>query len=244
MNWKQLTASLAFASVALSAANGTVLTKPYIFNSGLANGGVIPDSSLSGWQNTQSISDWTGIPWFIANVQVSLKMEGGFNGDLYAYLSHDGGTIGNGFSVLLNRVGRSSASEYGYGTAGFINLVLSSDSTLGATDVHFNGGAPSGTWQPDGRVLGPLSNAADFDTAPRPALLSSFDNLNPNGTWTLFIADASPGGVSAITEWGLEITAVPEPRVGLVISLIGFGAGLAKLVIRRRKATQPAGPVA
>jgi hypothetical protein len=239
MNWKQLTASLALTGVALSAVHGAVITKPYTFN---INGGVIPDNNLSGWQNTQPISDWTGIPYFITKVQVSLTMSGGFNGDLYAYLSHDGGATGSGFSVLLNRIGRSSTSESGYSTSGFINLALSSE---GATDVHFSGGAQTGTWQPDGRILSPLSNASDFDTALRPgALFSSFKNLDPNGTWNLFIADVSPGSVSTITEWGMEITAVPEPRVGLVISFVGIGAGLGKLLIRRRKVTPSVVPSA
>ncbi len=232
MNWKQLTASLALAGVALVSANGAVITKSYTFTS-FPSGGAVPDNNLSGWQNTQSISDWTEMPWFITNLQVSLTLTGGFNGDLYAYLSHNA-TNGGGFSVLLNRIGRSSTNESGYGASGFINLALSSE---GTDDVHFNGGAQSGVWQPDGRVLGPLSNASEFDTAPRPgALFSSFKDLDPNGTWTLFIADTSPGSFSTVMEWDLEITAVPEPRVGLVISLVGIGAGLARFVVRRKKA--------
>jgi hypothetical protein len=36
--------------------------------------------------------------------------------------------------------------------------------------------------------------------------------LNPNGTWTLFLADESAGGgQSSLVSWSLSISAVPEP---------------------------------
>jgi hypothetical protein len=56
--------------------------------------------------------------------------------------------------------------------------------------------------------------------------------VNPNGTWTLFVADVSGGSISTINGWSLEIIPVPEPinvalgifaAVGL--SLSAFKAG-------------------
>jgi hypothetical protein len=42
--------------------------------------------------------------------------------------------------------------------------------------------------------------------------LDSFNGLDPNGSWTLYIADvASGGGFGTLRSWGLEITAIPEP---------------------------------
>ena len=41
---------------------------------------------------------------------------------------------------------------------------------------------------------------------------ANFNGLNPNGTWTLFIADLSAGDQSQLVSWDLNIIAVvPEP---------------------------------
>ena len=134
-------------------------------------------------------------------MNVSLDITGGWNGDLYAYLS-----FSDGFAVLLNRVGKSSSDDFGYGDAGF--NVTFSDSA--ATDIHLYGGNGgnqlTGTWQPDGRETDPqLVVSSD----PRTALLSSFDNLDPNGTWTLFVADVATGYQSTLVSWSIEIVTVP-----------------------------------
>src|SRR4029079_4167785 len=64
----------------------------------------------------------------ISSVTVALNISGGYNGDLYAYLSHDGVLV-----PLLNRVGVTSGDPFGYSETGF-NILLSSS---GASDVHF-----------------------------------------------------------------------------------------------------------
>ena len=91
-----------------------------------------------------------------------------------------------------------------------------------ATDIHVYGGNSgnplSGTWQPDGRNVSPLSVT---DTSLRDAPLASFQGLNPNGEWTLFIADVSGGEESILQSWGMEVTAVPEPS-SLVLGVIGL----------------------
>src|SRR5204862_7047291 len=72
---------------------------------------IIPDGDLNGIQNSQSIS---GMQPYMSDVNVTLNISGGFNGDLYAFLTHNGKT-----AILLNRVGRTSSNGVGYSYAGF-----------------------------------------------------------------------------------------------------------------------------
>jgi hypothetical protein len=155
---------------------------------------------------------------------LNLSISGGFNGDLFGYLTHD-----SGFAVLLNRVGRTSGNTFGYTNSG---LTLTLDDSA-ATDVHVNGGATTGTFQPDGRDNNP---ATTLDTTPRTALLSSFNGLDANGSWTLFLADVSPAGgsqFSTLNDWTLVMVGtVPEPAVW---ALMSAGAAGMLLLLRRQK---------
>ena len=174
---------------------------------------LISDANPTGYFSTNTVS---GLFGRIQSVNVALDITGGFNGDLYAYLS-----FGNGFAVLLNRVGKSDSSVYGYSDVGF-NITLSDSA---ATDIHLYGGNDgsllTGTWQPDGRETDPqLVVGSDLRTA----LLGSFDNQGPNGTWTLFIADMASGYQSTLVSWNLEIITVPEPST---IQLLAAFGGLA-----------------
>jgi hypothetical protein len=174
-----------------------------------ANSGLIPDGSPVGSSGTAAAS---GFLPTISDISVKLNISGGYNGDLYAYLSYGGVLI-----PLLNRVGvtgTGGGDAFGYGDTGF-NVTLSS---AGANDVHFygnhspsfSGGQLTGTWQPDGRAIDPQSSPSAFDSASRVSF-GSYNGLNPNGTWTLFIADMSAGAQSQLVSWELDITAVPEP---------------------------------
>ena len=88
---------------------------------------------------------------------------------------------------------------------------------------RLRGGQLTGSWQPDGRTISPLSAAASFDSASQISL-DAFNGHDPNGSWTLFIADVSAGGgQSQLTSWELDITAVPEP---INLALGAFGAAL------------------
>ena len=73
------------------------------FAEGFQNAGAIPDGLRSGWNDTRPVSGSSGV-WQTTDVQVTLHLSGGYNGDLYAYLTH-----GDGFAVLLNRVGVGQA---------------------------------------------------------------------------------------------------------------------------------------
>jgi hypothetical protein len=63
-------------------------------------------------------------------------------------------------------------------------------------------GALTNSWAPDGRNVDP---ALVLDTDSRTDLLSSFNELDPNGSWSLFIADLEPGDTSTLVSWGLEL---------------------------------------
>jgi hypothetical protein len=71
-----------------------------------------------------------------------------------------------------------------------------------------------------------------LDTDPGTAGLSVFDSLNASGSWTLFIADLSPGGTSELVSWQLIIDPVPEPSV-LALTVLGLAAGLMRSRINR-----------
>lgn len=184
----------------------------------------VPDNDLSGISSSINLSSPITQ---ITDVNVTLNISGGFNGDLYAYLTHS-----SGFAVLLNRAGRSAGTPLGYPDSGF-NITL--DDQAGS-DVHNyravtnpNGGALAGTWQPDARNLNPQ---VTFDTTPRDAFLSSFNGTAASGNWTLFVADVSPGSVANWNSWGMTIVGVPEPATW---TLMGLGALGAVLYRRRRQ---------
>jgi subtilisin-like proprotein convertase family protein len=213
-------------AVTLRPAEAALLT--YNWNSGFNNSGVIPDGDAGGWSDTRTVSTSYSS---IESVSVTLNISGGYNGDLYVYLAH-----GSGFSVLLNRVGRTAGDGFGYGDAGF--TITLSDLAGVTTDIHSyggNGGAPlTGTFQSDGRFVDPL---AVLNTDPRNNRLDQFNDLNPNGEWSLFIADMSGGDQSTLVSWQLDITAVPEPTT-VALGIFGVmaicGSVCARLRSRRK----------
>ena len=191
----------------------------------------IPDANVNGYQHTLNVSGQTDPNNVVSDVNVKLNFSGGYNGDLYVYLTH-----GSGISVLLNRVGRTGANSFGYGDAGF-NITL--DDGAG-TDLHNyggNGGNPlTGTFQPDARNTDP---ATVTDASGRGAFLNAFNTLDVNGDWTLFVADMSGGDVSTLVSWELDITAVPEPAtVALGIFAAGFILLQGGRAWRKRRAAQ------
>ncbi len=178
----------------------------------------VPDNSTVGWSDTRLISSTTGN---IIDVQVHLQISGGFNGDLYAYLTHD-----SGFAVLLNRPGKTASNPDGSFTTS-IDAVFVAAAGL---DVH-NASSFAGIFQPDGRNVSPLTVT---DASPRTALLTSFLGSDPTGGWTLFVADLSPMGQSTVSRWGLTLTtngaAVPEPS-----TVLGAGVLLMMASLKRRR---------
>jgi len=198
----------------------------------------IPDNDGSGRAFSFNVSDPATA---ITDIAVTLDISGGFNGDLYVYLSQSG--VSGGFAVLVNRVGRTSANDLGYANTGFLVTLTGS----AAADIHnyqtlspsYNvSGQLTGLWGADGRFVDPDSSGAEFDAATRDATLNGFNGLNPNGDWTLFFADTSPGGISTLNSFSVDITAVPEPvnvALGVFgVVLAGFGV-VRRLCVRSRQ---------
>jgi hypothetical protein len=186
----------------------------YTYDSGFQNGGVVPDGNANGWSDTRAVS---GLDSVISHVSVVINVAGGYNGDLYAYLSHNGILV-----PLLNRVGTGSGdamqSALGYATAGFNNVTLDDGAMGGSIHNAANPGSmPAISYTPDGGSLASLIG-------------------NPNGNWTLFFADLANGGGSSpsiVGGWSLEIAAVPEP-VNVALGVFGAGFLVVGLVRSRR----------
>ena len=189
----------------------------------------IPDGNPGGYANVQTVNLGTlpadGTTTEINDINVSLNISGGYNGDLYGYLVHS-----SGFSVLINRIGRDGSNPFGNTGAG-INVTL--DDQTG-TDIHTAAfGAVSGTYNVDGRTTNP-STVVTGDS--QTAMLSSFNTGNANGTWTLFLADVAGGDVSTLVSWGLTISVVPEPTTWALMgfALVVLGIALLRWVMSWR----------
>ncbi|MCW1883266.1 PEP-CTERM sorting domain-containing protein [Luteolibacter flavescens] len=187
--------------------------------------GYVPDNDPAGWKDLRNVNlDITRID----SLQVHLEIEGGWNGDLFAYIRH-----GDGFSVLLNRVGTTDENGAGSNQSGFD--VTFSDSA--SRDIHtYSGGIFSGNFMPDARISNPETVT---NLSPRTEFLSSFNGLDPNGQWTLFVADMAAMDQARVVSWGITVTqgmAVPEPTsaaaVGLPLLLLGG------VVFRRNRKTR------
>ncbi len=227
--------SMTLLAAALASAVATrAAPLDYVFN------GVnkpVPDGSLAGVADTQVIA----APFTeLTSIRLTLAITGrddfnAFNGDLYATLVHD-----SGFAVLINRPGRTAANLFGYADNG-LSVTLYDAAPDG--DIHdyrdlFAGAFGDtlfGNWAPDGRAVDP---ATVLDTSPRTAPLSGFHGLNPNGSWTLFVADVETGGLALLDSWslqldGLNVTTVPEAST--TAAMIGGAAMAGFAWLRRRK---------
>jgi len=214
----------AFLTLTFAAPASAIVSANSFYTTSLA----IPDNDLNGVADTRSLS--TPIT-AIGGIRVTLDIAGNFNnGDLYAYIKHD-----SDLSVLLNRPGRTAANDDGYFDSGFTKVLFDDVAVNG--DIHSYqavlnpmGAALTGTWQPDARLVDPANS---LNTSPRTAFLSAFNGANPNGNWTVFLADAAPGGESTLLGWGLEITAVPEPSALAGSAVVALGV-IAMGLFRRR----------
>jgi hypothetical protein len=209
---------------------GSAQAAVYTYSSGFANGGVIPDADPNGWTDTRTISDLNPYA-YITDIKVGLNISGGFNGDYYAQLTYTPATGGgSGFAVLLNRIGVTAGNNFGYANPG---MSVTLDDSASANIHNYGGGGSgvaTGTCQSDGRTINPNSSGVAFDAATPTATLANMgsQNLNANGTWTLFFADMSAGEQGTLTSWSLDLTVIPEP-VNVALALLAGGAILFQL---------------
>ena len=89
-----------------------------------ATSGTIPDGNPAGWSATATVS---GYGPSITDVSVNLNISGGYNGDLYAYLSYGGVLV-----PLLNRVGVGTGNRALATRRAGMNITLAD----GYTDIH------------------------------------------------------------------------------------------------------------
>ncbi len=205
------------------AASVHALAIAYTFTGGFDNGGDILDGNVNPWSDTRVVSGTAGQP--ITGVSVRLNVSGGYNGDLYGYLSYNGVLV-----PLLNRVGVGSGDAFGYDDAG-LNITFTDGA---ANNIHFYqevsgysiaGGA---AWQPDGRMISAVTSLPEAFDAAGTTSLGAFTGMGADGDWTLVLADLSAGGgQSTVVSWGLDITttAVPESGAWLTNALFVLVVG-------------------
>lgn len=191
---------------------------------------VIPDANAAGYTMSTTIGDQPG--GSIDYVRVHLNLQGGWNGDLYAHLTYTapGGSEPTAFAVLLNRIGKDTASSFGSGTSG-MDVWLSAS----GPDIHTATSTPLvGDFSADGRAASPLLVTG---SSPRDATLASFAGVQANGKWDLFFADMSAGSQTTVQSWELDLglTTVPEP-VGLALGVFGGLFALATCINRMKRA--------
>jgi subtilisin-like proprotein convertase family protein len=147
---------------------------------------IIPDNNPSGVAYSINFG---AVGQTIGNISVSLNLNGGYNGDLYAYLSN-----GSQTTTLFNQISGSPNSS------GF-NVTLVEGT---ANPIQTVTGFGAGT------VLSGVTYTANQD-------LAAFNNTDPNGNWVFFVADLNAGDTSTLNAFSVNITAVPEPVNGALV---------------------------
>jgi autotransporter-associated beta strand protein len=221
--------ALAVFAAAHSASSQLIVTRQFTVNRAIPDAGELVDAQLLGLAGST-----------ISDVRVTLDIERrsgpGFNGDLYVALGHD-----TGYTVLLNRPGKTALDDVGYSDGDGFGVTFS-DAAAG--DIHnyrlvLSGnantalaGSLTGVWQPDGRNIDPNDV---LDTTARTAMLSSFNGSAVDGQWRLLVSDVSAGGLSRLKGWGVSVTTAGMPEsfsslAGDVLEFLGAGEILADSV--------------
>ena len=87
-----------------------------------------------------------------------------------------------------------------------------------------------------GQTLSPNSPTAYAISFTTPDFQGTFDGLDPDNTWTLFLADTVNGDQTTLNSWSLDIVTVPtpEPANGLLFFLGASLIGIRVISFRRR----------
>jgi subtilisin-like proprotein convertase family protein len=181
---------------------------------------VIPDNNKSGLASSITMS--SGIS-SLTDVQVTVDVVGAptaWNGDYYAYLQYSSGLV-----VLLNNLGTSAGTPFGSAGDGFDITFSDAGANVSTAPGLATTAALTGTYAPQ---------AGSLD--------STFGGLDPDGVWTLFIADTAPGGVGELASWSLQVTGnaaeAGVPDRGNTFALFVLGAGLLFVLKRSVDARQ------
>jgi subtilisin-like proprotein convertase family protein len=135
----------------------------------------------------------------IADVNLTLRgLSHPFPADIDVLLVAPGGRN----AVLVDEAGRNSGGEPAITD---ITLTLDDDAP---TELPENNALTTGAFQPFVFDLSSVEFPAPAPTPSGEATLSTFDGINPNGQWQLFIVDDAGGDTGSLADgWTLEITA-------------------------------------
>jgi len=122
-------------------------------------------------------------------------------------------------------------------------VTLSDSAAVNIHSASAGGGVLTGTYQPDGRNISPLSDPGVLSATAPTALLSSFDGMDANGAWTLFVADVSPGGTGTLESWSLTVnegtpSGAPDGASTLLMLVGGCGLLLAGTKAKKPRAAK------
>jgi hypothetical protein len=181
--------------------------------------GIVSALNVSGMGNILSSGD---------NVSVTLNISGGWNGDLYAYLSFDGQTVN-----LLNSPGQNTYPALGYQNAGYNNVTLSDGSygninTIGS--FTYPGTGPQVTGGPYNPADGNAGIPGSYNLTGGATAFQTYNGINPNGSgssgWVLFVANLNEGSpATTLDSWSLTLdtTPVPVPEpVNVALGVVGM----------------------
>jgi subtilisin-like proprotein convertase family protein len=178
----------------------------------------IPVGNPVGISSTITSSGFVGT---ISSLTVTLDITGGNNGDLVGYLSYDGVVV-----TLLNRPGVTTGNPIGSMGQGFNVTIYDSPSLLNLNNaLEAAGQQVQGNYNVNGTAS--LSGIGQNDGSA--AFATAYGGMDPNGTWTLFLAnDVAGGQASTLVSWGVSINAVPEPT-NVALGIFGVCAAAARL---------------
>jgi hypothetical protein len=179
---------------------------------------LIPDGDLSGFASQIDIS----VPYSdLTQLTLTLDIAGdptAYNGDYYAYLQ-----FGSGLDVLLDHI--DTPPTYGSSGNG-INVTFADGNPNIGTAAYSAGSLLTGTYAPQ-------SDGASTGSG----LLGTFGGVDPNGQWTLFIADTAKGGQGELVDWSITMAGVPDN--GSTMTYLGLSlAAMAAYSWRQRRAVK------
>lgn len=170
-------------------------------------------------------------------------------GDLIATLTH----VPSGMTIdLFRRVGSVTTSGVGDSSnlsgvytlsnvlpLSFASTRLVDEAVLGDTTYNLRNGVyrPTTNTFPGSGSAGAGENITNLNT--------TFDGLNVNGTWRLFMSDNAGGDIGDLQSWSFTVvpaSAVPEPAT-MTLAGMGLAAITARYRKRRKAATKKSGPM-